>query len=186
MWWQCLFNPHASSQTVPGTQRERGWDREWPTLPWKSGEHIWIAVLATSCQLLSLAGGEESNGIYTSRQKSRGRQRFFSKPNKSPGSDSHGAWQDFVLVRACVCEGEKRKWDLNLTDTNTLYVQVECNAVSQALRLQRGRWKSTALHNTYLIVSVCFGSTLCTASQRWTYRLRAIGFNIQIKGKAAT
>lgn len=86
---------------------------EWPTLPWKSGEHIWIAALAASCQLLSLAGGEESNGIYTSRQKSRGRQRFFSKLNKSPDSGSHKVWQDYVW---CVyLWGRERKRDPNRT-----------------------------------------------------------------------
>lgn len=80
----CLSPTHLKSNCLRHTKRKQV-RRGVTHSTVKSGEHIWIAAPAASCQLLSLAGGEESNGIYTSRQKSRGRQRFFSKLNKSPG-----------------------------------------------------------------------------------------------------
>lgn len=77
MLWKSVSHPHIWSQAAMDTERETKWEGNWRTLPWKSEEHIWIVALAASCQLLSLAGGEKSNGIYTSRQKSRGRQKVF-------------------------------------------------------------------------------------------------------------
>lgn len=87
---EAFYTHTCSSDTAWDTEGKKSEARSDPLDREKSGEHIWIAALAaSSCQLLSLAGGEESNGIYTSRQKSRRAPElfflFFSKLNKSPG-----------------------------------------------------------------------------------------------------
>ena len=102
---------------LPETQRERKSEaRSDPLDREKSGEHIWIAApAASSCQLLSLAGGEESNGIYTSRQKSRRAPEvlvFLFSPNSINhlAGVSHKVWHNSVQVHVCVCV---RKWVSN-------------------------------------------------------------------------
>lgn len=81
---------HTSKVKLPQTHKEKASQlRSDPLYREKVENTFGLPSLPASCQLLSLAGGEESNGIYTSREKSRGRQRFFSQLDKSPGSDSH-------------------------------------------------------------------------------------------------
>lgn len=144
-----FFHWHRLVVKLPETQRERKSEaRSDPLDREKSGEHIWIAApAASSCQLLSLAGGEESNGIYTSRQKSRRAPEvlfFHFSPNSINhlAGVSHKVWHNSVQVHVCVCEEVSFKPEC---EANNPYVQVEWNVISQTLKLAGGeRWESTA------------------------------------------